>query len=313
MPGSSVHLIDVLAHALEAEIPPQEPDYFLGHRICWTLLRKLKTAIEGDMLKWLGPRYIEKVYQLPFLVGYVFRSLIGDQGTIHGNITTSQRLPGTDLFHKAAQVYLDIYGGENGEVERAQAKNGIDVFHAMAKMRKVIPDDPHPASQSHYNGVGASRGILNSANMDGEWDKDYDEDYDSDYSDGTAGFTERLRNTTRGGGSPRLQGQELMDAYAGMWQVAARGARQGRGIDGLVREVEEQMGRVLGQLGRRGHGGARGTLGGRGGSAGPEGLGDLGELTGLLEAMGGLEGLEGLGGGRGGRQNMNGCRQLMCR
>lgn len=104
-----------------------------------------------------------------------------------------------------------------------------------------------------------------------------------------------------------------MDAYAAMWQVAARGARQGRGNDGLVREVEEQMGRVLGQLGRRGYGGARGALGDRGESAGPEGLGDPGELTGLLEAMGGLEGLEGLGGGRGRHQNMNGRRQLRCR
>lgn len=104
VPGSPVHLIDFLAHALEAEIPPQEPDYFLGHRICWTLLRKLKTAIEGDMLKWLGPRYIGKEYQLSFLGGYVFRSLIGDQGTIHGNTTTPQRFPSTDLFHKAAQV-----------------------------------------------------------------------------------------------------------------------------------------------------------------------------------------------------------------
>lgn len=195
-------------------------------------------------------------------------------------------------------------------MERAQVKNGIDVFHAMAKMRKVIPDDPHPASQSHYNGVGASRGILNSADMDDEWDEDYHEDYDNDYSDGTAGFTERLRNTTRGRGGPRLHGQELMDAYAAMRQVAARGARQGQGIDGLVREVEEQMGRVLGQLGRRGHGGARGARGARGGREGSAGLEGLGELTGLLEAMGGLEGLEGLGGGRGGRQNMNGLRQL---
>ncbi|KAK4671943.1 hypothetical protein QC764_610090 [Podospora pseudoanserina] len=202
VPGSPVHLIDFLAHAREAEIPPQEPDYFFGHRICWTLLRKLKTAIEGDMLKWLGPS--------------------------------------TDLFHKAAQVYLDILKGEDGEVERAQVKNGIDVFYAMAKMRKVIPDDPHPASQSHYNGVGASRGILNSADMDDKWDGDYDEDYDSDYSDGTAGFTERLRNTTRGGGGPRLHGQELMDAYSAMRQVAARGARQGQGIDGLGEEDMEE-------------------------------------------------------------------------
>ncbi|KAK4199186.1 hypothetical protein QBC40DRAFT_307683 [Triangularia verruculosa] len=160
--SSPVQLIDLLAHALEAEIPELEPDYLLE-------------------------------YQLPFLVGYIFRSLIGDQGTTYGRITTPMRPPTTDLFLKAAQVYLDTLGGQDGELERTRIKNQIEQLHATSKMKKVIPDEQRAAQSGH-------------GSDDGE------DDWDSDDSDSPGA---RLLNSL----GPDGRGQALMDMYHMMLQM----------------------------------------------------------------------------------------------
>jgi len=131
--------VSALARALEAEIPPFMPDYLHGHRICWTFFRRVKDAIESDMLRWLGPEWITKEYQLPFAAGYILRSLCGDE-----------KLPPThDLLDKATASYKEALYPDNdtGSEPRSEVCNKIKELQAIATLRKVEPE-PERGAQS---------------------------------------------------------------------------------------------------------------------------------------------------------------------
>jgi hypothetical protein len=95
-----VELITDLAHAIQKEIPEIAADYRSMHRTCWDLLRLVKDAVHGDMLGWTGPDYIEGEYQLPFVVGWIFRSVCGELGD-GKKIPTM--MPTMELLRKAAR------------------------------------------------------------------------------------------------------------------------------------------------------------------------------------------------------------------
>lgn len=168
-------LISALAQALEAEIPALMPDYLLGHRIAWTLLRDVKTAVEPDMPEWLGPEYIKTEYQLPFVVGYIMRSLSGDSR--HNFVATRA------LLNKAAKVYLNSLGGGVEDNEpRSQVKNKIAMLEAATKMRKVEPDSPGPLTEQDV------ADLLFGTDSDSDFDDDDDDDDGYDVWEGDSGL-----------------------------------------------------------------------------------------------------------------------------
>ncbi|KAK1825997.1 hypothetical protein QBC39DRAFT_399430 [Podospora conica] len=145
--ASPVQLVAALARQLESEIPALMPDYLLGHRIAWTLFRAVRDAIQDDMLRWLGPKWITAEYQLPFTAGYIFRSLCGD-----GKIATRM------LLEKAAGAYRKVLcpdaeegGADGGREPRREVTSRMEILLATAKLRVITADPvreaPAPAPQ----------------------------------------------------------------------------------------------------------------------------------------------------------------------
>ena len=73
--GESIRTTDFLedlANVLDAEAFELSIDYLRVHRFCWTLLRNVNDACKPQLLEMVGPGYLEKENQLPFVVGYIF-------------------------------------------------------------------------------------------------------------------------------------------------------------------------------------------------------------------------------------------------
>ncbi|KAK3693360.1 hypothetical protein B0T22DRAFT_487077 [Podospora appendiculata] len=102
--ASPSELVRSLASTIDAEVPEITVDYFLMHRICWAQLRKLNSAVNQDMCNWIGPNWMDGDYQLPFVVGYIFREAAGEEG----------RAPSKSLLLKAVAEFL-AWGCELGQ------------------------------------------------------------------------------------------------------------------------------------------------------------------------------------------------------
>lgn len=96
-------LITDLAHALQKEVPEIAADYFSFHRTCWSLLRPVRRIVYSDIVKWVGPKFEGGEYQLPFVVGWIFRSVCGDAGGGAGSKNPGIQ-PTMELLRKAGDV-----------------------------------------------------------------------------------------------------------------------------------------------------------------------------------------------------------------
>ncbi|OIW25606.1 hypothetical protein CONLIGDRAFT_708227 [Coniochaeta ligniaria NRRL 30616] len=119
---SPAEMITDLAHALHEEVAEIAADYFAMHRTCWSLLRLVRAAVYGDMVEWVGPKFDDGEYQLPFIVGWIFRSVCGDAGGGAGSKNPGI-MPTMELLQKAARTYNEATeklgeGWTNGELQR---------------------------------------------------------------------------------------------------------------------------------------------------------------------------------------------------
>ncbi|KAJ4385144.1 hypothetical protein N0V85_008196 [Neurospora sp. IMI 360204] len=73
-------LIHQLALDIEAEIPETSVDYLAMHRQCWDFLRSLEGAVDPYFSRVAGPGWIEREHQLPFVVGYIFSTVLDPVG-----------------------------------------------------------------------------------------------------------------------------------------------------------------------------------------------------------------------------------------
>jgi len=89
------------------------------------------------MLRWLGPEWITKEYQLPFAAGYIFRSLCGDA-------TLS---PTRELLGKAAAAYTEVLYPKTEAEAHSEVENKTKVLQATATLRKVEPEPLRQESQ----------------------------------------------------------------------------------------------------------------------------------------------------------------------
>jgi hypothetical protein len=154
--AAPVQLVAALARQLDSEIPALMPDYLLGHRITWTLFRAVKDAIEENMLRWLGPKWITAEYQLPFTAGYIFRSLCGD----------AKLAPTRELLNKAVGAYRKVLcpdgeeGGKDRDREpRREVTSRMEILLATAKLRVITADPVREAPAPQGGGYDEQRMI----------------------------------------------------------------------------------------------------------------------------------------------------------
>ena len=107
-----------LAHALHAETLELSVDYLRLHRFCWMLLRKVNEACKPQLLDNIGAGYLEKEYQLPFVVGYIFMVATETDGV--ANLLLPRR-PGVQvssrLLGQAAGALECMIDSGAGEIE----------------------------------------------------------------------------------------------------------------------------------------------------------------------------------------------------
>ncbi|KAB5523134.1 hypothetical protein GE09DRAFT_1154078 [Coniochaeta sp. 2T2.1] len=102
---TAAKLIRDLACALQKEVPEITADYFSFHRTCWRLLRDVRAAVYDDLLRWLGTKDFDGgEYQLPFIVGWIFRTVQGNAGP-DGGSGLRGIMPTLGLLQKAAKAY----------------------------------------------------------------------------------------------------------------------------------------------------------------------------------------------------------------
>ena len=78
-PLMTTAFLSAFRDALQADVLALNVDYFALHIRCVDLLRDIYVNLDADFLKYLGPGYIEKESELPFLAGYIFR-IAGQSG-----------------------------------------------------------------------------------------------------------------------------------------------------------------------------------------------------------------------------------------
>jgi hypothetical protein len=125
-PLTTAAFLSALRDALQADILALNVDYFALHIRSVDLLRDIYVKLDADFLKYLGPRYIEKESELPFLVGYLFG--IASQS---GKAAEELRLAGRDDVVTSAIL---LKAGELvGEVVAKEGSTELD------RVRKVCP------------------------------------------------------------------------------------------------------------------------------------------------------------------------------
>lgn len=68
----TVDFLQDLANALHAETLELSIDYLRLHRSCWMLLHSVNEACKPRLLEIYGAGYLEREYQLPSVIGYIF-------------------------------------------------------------------------------------------------------------------------------------------------------------------------------------------------------------------------------------------------
>ncbi|RGP81070.1 hypothetical protein FLONG3_859 [Fusarium longipes] len=87
-------LLKPLMMALSAETLEFSFPYLIMHRWTWKFLRQIKEVCDPILRRLIGPAYIERESQLPFVVGYIFQTFQEDPEGV-----------GKDLMHLAANEF----------------------------------------------------------------------------------------------------------------------------------------------------------------------------------------------------------------
>jgi hypothetical protein len=118
-----------LRDAVQADILALNIDYFALHIRCVDLLRDIYVKLDPDFLKYLGPGYIEKETELPFLVGYIFQvASLSNKAAEQSHLVGKMDEVKSAILLKAGRLVGELSEKEGGvEVERVrEACRGFD-------------------------------------------------------------------------------------------------------------------------------------------------------------------------------------------
>lgn len=87
-------------------------DYFGLHQRAYTLLDTLRRELDGEMLRYFGPNYIEDYSQLPYMVGYIFEVARGSD-----RVAEELRIKhnGSKMLLRASEIVAKFLEGETKE------------------------------------------------------------------------------------------------------------------------------------------------------------------------------------------------------
>jgi hypothetical protein len=121
-PFTSVSFLSSLQAQIESESLALNMNYVGLHIRCFNLLRDIKLKLDPDFRKYLGPNYVERESEFPFLVGYLF--LIATQSGKAGEILLKVRSDSVKsmILLKAGDILRDLVNKEgNREMERVRS------------------------------------------------------------------------------------------------------------------------------------------------------------------------------------------------
>ena len=103
------HLIKPLALALQSEMVEFAFPYMRMHRQCWQALRAVKESCDAVLRQLYTPTYIEREFQLPWVVGWILMAASGvDSGAV--NLMPLQEAAGAleDFMNSVADAVVKI-------------------------------------------------------------------------------------------------------------------------------------------------------------------------------------------------------------
>ena len=108
-------LLLTLRDALDGEALEFRFDYFMMHRICWSLLRSVERHCRQGLADTFGPKCIEEENQLPHIVGYIFRAAADADMIDARSMKRNQNIVTSALLVEAAEAVRDSIQGGVGE------------------------------------------------------------------------------------------------------------------------------------------------------------------------------------------------------
>lgn len=135
--------LDLLVNALHAETMELTFDYFLMHRLCWSLLRKINDACRGQLLQMYGGGYLEVESQLPFIAGYIFMACTRTSQVAnlllpkrHGSEVSSR------VLQTAAQVVQEMLDSGIGRLAAAMLEKSCGCMIDISSFEEAIEGNP---------------------------------------------------------------------------------------------------------------------------------------------------------------------------
>jgi hypothetical protein len=111
-----LQLLEALRHALETEEPALRFDYFSIHVRCFKTLRQLRDAVDQDLRKYFGDKYIENDTQLPTVISWIFRVVAANATSVQLDRALRGLNVGSAIMTKAAGVLKKVIERE-GRIE----------------------------------------------------------------------------------------------------------------------------------------------------------------------------------------------------
>ena len=133
-----IQLLSCVQEGLAAEEMHLLFDYFGVHERGIELLRKLKDGLHEDMVECFGEDYIEDESQLPYIVGYIFE-------IVHGEDKAPESLKlqhhGSKILNKASDIVKEFleYGntGMKGLMQARALTRSVQYAHANGKLQDL--------------------------------------------------------------------------------------------------------------------------------------------------------------------------------
>lgn len=128
---TTLQLLTALEFTMMTESFAFNVDYLALHMRSFQLLRTLISELDPVFTEYFGPRYVEKESQLPFLVGEIFRALVGGPGVgtrVSANTRTDER--GRKMLIKVSHIVARFIEKE-GEVEVDKVKKACPLFSGL--------------------------------------------------------------------------------------------------------------------------------------------------------------------------------------
>ena len=111
-----------LRNILEIETKEMSFDYFLMHRVCWKLLRRINELCRPQITQLYGAGYLPKEHFLPLIPEFIFETIATSPPPGDGGL----RMP-NPLLVSTAKAFEELFEVEADAVIRRSSRLGIEL------------------------------------------------------------------------------------------------------------------------------------------------------------------------------------------